>query len=40
MKVLMGGRIGFSTSISIIVVSLAMFAFAGWLFSRRDISSG
>jgi ABC-type transport system involved in multi-copper enzyme maturation permease subunit len=40
MKVLMGGRIGFSTSISIIVVSLAMFAFAAWLFSRRDISSG
>jgi ABC-type transport system involved in multi-copper enzyme maturation permease subunit len=40
MKVLMGGRIGFSTSISIIVVSLAMFVFAGWLFSRRDIATG
>lgn len=40
MDILMGGRIGFSKSVSLIVVSGIMFMAGAWLFNRRDILTG
>jgi ABC-type transport system involved in multi-copper enzyme maturation permease subunit len=40
MAILMGSRIGWSTSLSLIVVSLAMFTVAAVIFNRRDIAGG
>lgn len=40
MPMLMGNRIGSGTAISIVVVSVVMFAVGAWLFSRRDLASG
>jgi ABC-2 type transport system permease protein len=40
MELLVGGRIGFSKSVVLLVMSVLMFAAATWNFSRRDIASG
>lgn len=40
MEILIGSRIGFSKSLTLIGVSGMMFAAAAWVFNRRDISSG
>lgn len=40
MTILMGGRIGLGQSLTLIGVSLVMFAVGGWIFSRRDIAGG
>lgn len=40
MKLLMGNRIDLNTSLALVAVSAAMFAAAGLLFTKRDISSG
>lgn len=40
MAILVGGRVSLGTSLSLIAVSLAMFAVGGWIFSRRDIAAG
>lgn len=40
MAIFVGGRVSVGTSISLIAVSLAMFAVGGWIFSRRDIAAG
>ena len=40
MALLMGERIGLSTSLSIIAVSAAMLVTGAFIFSRRDISNG
>jgi len=40
MAILMGMRISFSTAVSILVVSVAMFVVAGFIFNRRDIAAG
>jgi ABC-type transport system involved in multi-copper enzyme maturation permease subunit len=40
MPMLMGSRISSEKSMLIIVVSVVMFGFGAWLFSRRDLASG
>ncbi|MCP5103270.1 MAG: ABC transporter permease subunit [bacterium] len=40
MPILMGSRVGLVQSLTIIGVSLIMFAVGGWIFSRRDIAGG
>jgi len=40
MELLVGIRIGFNKSISLLGVSGIMFIIAGWIFCRRDIPSG
>ena len=40
MELLIGARIGFGKSLTLIGVSIFMFVTAGWVFSRRDIASG
>jgi ABC-2 type transport system permease protein len=40
MAIFVGSKVSTGTSISIIIVSLAMFAVGGWVFSRRDIACG
>ncbi|MGD2090564.1 MAG: ABC transporter permease subunit [Candidatus Aminicenantes bacterium] len=40
MELLIGSRIGFGKSLTLIGVSAVMFAVAAWIFNRRDISSG
>jgi len=40
MELLIGSRIGFGKSLTLIGVSAVMFAVAAWVFNRRDISSG
>lgn len=37
---LMGQRVSFGTSVTLIAVSAAMFTAGAWIFSRRDISGG
>jgi hypothetical protein len=40
MELLIGSRISFGKSLTIIGISGVMFAAAAWIFNRRDISSG
>ncbi len=40
MEILVGSRIGFGKSLTLIGISGVMFAAAAWVFNRRDISSG
>ena len=40
MELLIGARIGFGKSLTLIGVSVVLFTAAGWFFSRRDIASG
>ncbi|HLP58227.1 MAG TPA: hypothetical protein VK186_05325, partial [Candidatus Deferrimicrobium sp.] len=40
MVILVGGRIGFSKSVSLLAVSGIMFTAGAWLFNRRDIFTG
>jgi ABC-type transport system involved in multi-copper enzyme maturation permease subunit len=40
MEILIGSRIGFGKSLTLIGISGVMFAAAAWIFNRRDISSG
>ena len=40
MEILIGSRIGFGKSLTLIGISGVMFAAAAWVFNRRDISSG
>lgn len=40
MEILIGSRIGFSKSLTLIGISGVMFAISAWVFNRRDIASG
>jgi ABC-type transport system involved in multi-copper enzyme maturation permease subunit len=40
MELLIGSRIGFGKSLTLIGVSAVMFAVAAWIFNRRDIANG
>ena len=40
MELLIGGRIGFAKSLTLMGISGLMFAAAAWVFHRRDIASG
>jgi hypothetical protein len=40
MEILIGSRISFSKSMTLIGISMVMFTVAAWVFNRRDIASG